>query len=281
MLEVRFSSTETFLQCRRRYDYEYKERLTRIRTGIIPVTLASIGSAFHAGVQAYYGGEDPGRALDDYFSEHDFAGQTVKVGKNEVDAILCVRGLYNRYLGWAKYSGYDDGREIVDLEKRLEWELIPGVKITGQPDKVSRDQYGQLYIDDYKTVGVYTKFDDYADKNRQGLTYTVLAEHFYGQTVAAFTLLQVHRSPPKANPIAVDPLVSYFTAEQKAEHIENLKLVLSEIKDMHYSLLPVYPHPSDLCKWCPFRDLCYAQSAEPDTLATVRERFHVKGDDET
>jgi RecB family exonuclease len=280
MVEIRYSATETFQVCRRKYQYEYAERLTRIRNGPEPVTHATIGNAFHAAMEAYYSGKDGRRALEDYISEHGLAGQTIKVGKSEVDTALCARGLYNRYIGWAKYSKFDEGRKIFALEQRLSWEIIPGVAITGKPDRIDIDQYGNLHIIDFKTVGQYTKFDNFSDKNPQMLTYSVLAEQMYAKQVSSVTLLQVHRQPPKTNPVAVDPLTEFYTNDQIAEQIEILKSLAYEIKALHAGKLDVYPHRGDHCGWCPFRDLCQSASAEPEFYDTIRERFRVKAVDE-
>jgi RecB family exonuclease len=169
VIEIRYSATETFQVCRRRYDYEYRQRLTRIRNGPEPVNHAHVGHAFHAAMEAYYSGKDGRRALEDYISEHGFAEQTIKVGRYEVNAAVCTRGLYNRYDTWAKYSKFDDGYKVFATEERLVWEIIPGVTITGKPDRIDIDQYGNLRIIDYKTVGVYTKYDNFSDKNPQML----------------------------------------------------------------------------------------------------------------
>lgn len=280
MLTVRYSATETFLTCRRRYDYEYKQRLTRFAKGEEPVTHAMVGNAFHHAMEALYSGEDGRAALEEYINVHGMAGRTIKVQRNMIDAADISRGLYNRYVVWAKTSKYDEGTTVVDLEKRLGWEIIPGVTITGKADKLRRTAFGVLELIDYKTVGQYDKFDDYADMNRQGLTYAVLAEHEYGESVDSFALVQVHRSPPKSNPMPVNVLPAFFTEEQKAEHVESLKAVAREIKALHEDTLAIFPHAGDACTYCPFKDLCLQTSQDPGNVAAVRARFRIKDSDE-
>jgi hypothetical protein len=117
-------------------------------------------------------------------------------------------------------------------------------------------------------------------KIRRCFTYSVLAEQVYAKQVSSVTLLQVHRQPPKNNPVAVDPLTEFYTNDQIAEQIEILKSLAYEIKALHAGKLDVYPHRGDHCGWCPFRDLCQSTSAEPAMYDIIRKRFRVKADDE-
>lgn len=277
MFEVRYSATEEFLTCRRKYFYNYVEKLERAHRDESYISLADVGTAFHAGMAALYLKQDGRAALQQAIAEAGLSGQLVKVGSGTVDAGLCATGLYNRASQWCKYSDFDEGMTTVMVEERLELELALGLVINGMPDRVDEDAYGGLHIRDWKSVGVYTNFNDYSEMNRQMLTYAILVEAATGKTVQSATLLQVHRNPPKSNPLPVNPLTDWFTEKQKQSHKENLTDVLLDMVGLETGETVAYPHPEKHCKWCPFSDLCLATDADPARAVELRKtNYRVK-----
>lgn len=264
--------------CRRRYAYDYMLELEpSYYKDDRPVSLASVGTAVHAGLEALYRGEDAGRALEASITEQGMRDATVKIQKSLVNAGDVARGCLNRYVSWKAHTDFDSGRKTVMLEERLRMEIIPGVEITGMADRVVEDEWGQLHVYDYKTCGQYNQYTAFSDRNRQGLTYAALVEAHTGMKVVSFTLLQIHRSPPKANPLPVNPLTDYFTDEQKSAHIRHLKNVAGEIQALHGRELAVYPHPGQHCDWCPFKELCYTADAEPESFdEMINTKFRKK-----
>lgn len=266
MNEYRYSSTETFLVCRRRFMYEYVWEIEPNYLTEKPGTLADVGNAFHAGAQALYSGANCNEAVEQYIREHHLEGQTYK----GTDLAYCARGLINRFKNWPGRREFDEGYKTVMLEEKLRLELLSGVFITGIPDRVVEDQFGRLHIIDYKTVGQYRTYAEYMDLNRQGRTYALLVEAATGKHVDSFTLLQVHRKPPKSNPQPVNDLPKWFTEDEKKSHRKQLEQIVTDMVNLAKGDLSVYPHPGDHCGWCPFQKLCYTQDAEKDNFETMK-----------
>lgn len=262
----RYSATEQYLVCRRRFKYDYVWEIEPDYSGERPVGLSDVGSAFHAGMEGLYKCKDGRRRMEAYIRLHGLSGKLVKINTSMKDAATVARECYTRYDAWRQYSDYDNGRVPVLIEQRLQMEILPGVFISGAMDRVDEDEYGQLHVVDYKTVGRYDQYLKYSDMNRQGLTYCALVEAALGRPVVSFTLLQVHRSPPKSNPQPVNPITEFFSDQQKESHLKHLADTASEMVALAKGKLPATPHPSDVCGYCQFKDLCLSEDADPDNF---------------
>ena len=129
--------------------------------------------------------------------------------------------------------------DVLFLEKNFTFKIGEGV-IKGAIDRVDRLTDGTLEIIDYKTGNPKEKLE-YSDK-RQLILYKIFLEEF----------LNI-----KAN------LLSYYYLEggyktsfvAKDKDVEKLRLeVLKEIAEIKKGNFP--PNPSELCKYCDFRDIC-------------------------
>lgn len=279
MPEYRYSATESFMVCRRKFQYEYVWEIEpNYGDGQKPTNLADVGSAFHKGMEVLYkGGENPREAVEAWYAENDLdPNGLVKINTTMKQAKDVSLGCYDRYVGWLAASKYDEGMTAIMMEDELRWEILPGIFIVAHPDRVDEDEYGQLHVRDYKTVGRYDNLLKYSDKNRQGLTYCVLLEEALGRPVATFTLIQVHRNPPKSNPIAVNPITDWFDEDQKRSHRAHLANVAQEMVSLAQGELAVYPHPGEHCDWCPFQELCYATDAEPHRVDGLLKKNYRK-----
>lgn len=270
--EFRYSSTESFMVCRRKFQYEYVWEIEpNYGTSKKPTNLADVGSAFHKGMEVLYKGEpNPREAVTEWYTENDLdPNGLVKINTSMKNANDVSLGCYDRYVSWLTRSNYDEGMTPILMEATLRWEILPGIFLVAHPDRVDEDEYDQIHVRDYKTVGRYDQLLKYSDRNRQGLTYVVMLEEMLQRTVSTFTLLQVHRNPPKGNPIAVNPITEWFDEEQKQSHRVHLANVVQEMVALAEGNLAVYPHPGDHCDWCPFQDLCLAADADPGRVPAM------------
>lgn len=80
--------------------------------------------------------------------------------------------------------------DVIDVEKEVEWEIAPGMKVMLRMDLVLRRKRDRLlFIKDYKTVG--TLYDDWAKKfehDTQLLCYTLAAEAIYGEPIGGLLM---------------------------------------------------------------------------------------------
>ena len=134
----------------------------------------------------------------------------------------------------------DEGTpEILFLEKNFTFKIGDGV-IKGAIDRVDRLSDGTLEIIDYKTGNPKEKLE-YTDK-RQLILYKIFLEEFLGTKVSLLSYYYLEGGYKTS-----------FVAKDK--DVEKLRLeVLAEIAEIKKSNFP--PNPSELCKYCDFRDIC-------------------------
>lgn len=129
--------------------------------------------------------------------------------------------------------------EILFLEKNFTFKIGEGI-IKGAIDRVDRLPDGTLEIIDYKTGNPKEKLE-YADK-RQLILYKIFLEEFLKIKVSKLSYYYLEGT--------------YKTSfEAKDKDVEKLRLeVLEEIAEIKKGNFP--PNPTELCKYCDFRDIC-------------------------
>jgi len=129
--------------------------------------------------------------------------------------------------------------EILFLEKNFTFKIGDGI-IKGAIDRVDRLPDGTLEIIDYKT-GNPKETLQYADK-RQLILYKIFLEEFLKIKVSKLSYYYLEGT--------------YKTSfEAKDKDVEKLRQeVLEEIAEIKKGNFP--PNPSELCKYCDFRDIC-------------------------
>ena len=129
--------------------------------------------------------------------------------------------------------------EIIFLEKSFTFKVGDGI-IKGAIDRVDKLPDGTLEIIDYKTGNPKEKLE-YADK-RQLILYKIFLEEFLKIKVSKLSYYYLEGT--------------YKTSfEAKEKDVEKLRQeVLDEITEIKKGNFP--PNPSELCKYCDFRDIC-------------------------
>lgn len=129
--------------------------------------------------------------------------------------------------------------EIIFLEKNFTFKVGDGI-IKGAIDRVDKLPDGTLEIIDYKTGNPKDKLV-YTDK-RQLILYKIFLEEFLKISVSKLSYYYLEGT--------------YKTSfEAKDKEVEKLRQeVLEEISEIKKGNFP--PNPSELCKYCDFRDIC-------------------------
>ena len=129
--------------------------------------------------------------------------------------------------------------EVLFLEKNFTFKIGDGV-IKGAIDRVDKMPDGTLEIIDYKTGNPKEKLE-YTDK-RQLILYKIFLEEFLGAKVSLLSYYYLEGGYKTS-----------FVAKDK--DVEKLRQeVLDEIAEIKLGNFP--PNPTELCKYCDFRDIC-------------------------
>lgn len=248
-MEYRQSDFTAFRDCRRKFDLSVNQKLEKVylpASEITKVPVSWIGTAVHAGLAAVYlGDKDPIEATLASLAEKEVADRP--------EAALAT-GSVMRFIAWRAETEFDKGWKVVQVEQRLEMPI--GVHIiTGQPDIIYQDKYGNYMVFDWKSVVSFTQLTS-APINTQLRTYALLVHNSYGMYPVSGSLLMIHRKPPKSNTIPCDIYSEKGYTETLLEnHRKDLE---NQLEDMlRLESKTAYPSPSADCKWkCPFSYVC-------------------------
>jgi len=196
---IHTSDRTLFKQCRRKWDYQ-----SPLRQNLEPKDFFNhyffIGTGFHYALEMYHGyGKDPIQAFEDYYNCFDPELLTLDC---QVAAEM-VPGMFNHYINsWLpKRQNYKtlvvDGKPQVEVEVILEIKALS--KIVGKPvhysmrfDRVIEDEYGRLWIMDYKTMA---RFDlTKLETDPQISIYSWGGELYYKRPVEGFIYLQFKKA---------------------------------------------------------------------------------------
>ena len=252
------SELTTFLRCRRKWNYGYVRGLespgyqTNLETG----------SAVHAGLQAYYRGEDPFETLKGYWAvwveDEEVSPQVVKDIK--LSGIM-LEG----YFEWLEETGIDAYLTPVAIEEKVEYLIRPDVTLHGTLDLVMQDPEGGLHLIDHKTCAAFAPYQDRRlQLNFQLLTYAILCEEFFGKPPAGaiFNLLRkVQRTSASKPPFYAREPVS-FNATQLKSHRQQIDAILTDLFRTEEEIAQgnssaAYPTVDSDCTWkCSFMGVC-------------------------
>lgn len=253
MSEYRQSDFSCFRECRRKFDLSVNQKLEKVYLPVEALTkvpVSWIGTAVHAGITSHYlGDRDPIEATLASLAEKEVADRP--------EAALAV-GSVQRFIAWRAQTQFDKGWKVKLVEERLSMPLGEHI-VTGAPDMIFEDKYGNYLVYDWKSVVSFTQLTS-APMNTQLLTYALLVQHNLGRYPISGSLLLIHRRPPKNNPIPCDIHTYMFTEEMLLNHRKNLELQLIDMVELTSET--AYPSPSPDCVWkCQYRYVCPLMSS--------------------
>jgi hypothetical protein len=188
-----------FKRCRRKWDFESPLRQNLEVKGVTSHYFF-IGTGFHYALERYHGyGEDPIEAFENYYNCFTPEELTMEI---EAYATM-IPGMFNHYIhDWLPKRRqfktlFIDGKPQVEVEVVLELKELS--KLFGEPiyysmrfDRVVEDEYGRLWIMDYKTVAGFNT--DKLETDLQISVYSWGAELYYQRPVEGMVYLQFKKA---------------------------------------------------------------------------------------
>lgn len=286
-LTLRQSEIACFLECRRRWYWEYVRGLVVDPPGFRKPNTSHTGTMVHKGVELYYrnhpldeiraGIREEGARLST--SEGSPALVLPEEWEKAIElALIMVEG----YIADLAESGADRGRKTLFVEKPLQYTFkdIQGVDVTltGIADLGVEADWG-VGLEDTKTVSTIDRVLTHA---RQLRTYALLLRLMEGTVVDRISTNQIKRvKRTKSGPFFGRPWMPMNSHMYDATYDQVLE-VLTQIVSVRQRILsgdlrPAYPVPGQYCSWkCSFEHVCIAQDDGSFSESMVEIGFQKK-----
>lgn len=270
------SELVTFLRCRRKWDWSYIKGLTTDGYN----TNLETGSAVHAGLAAYYRGQDPFDAMQDYWLPwvDVLEDMNPRLEKDIALSGIMMEG----YLEWLEEEAEDAGLTPVAVEEKVEMLLKPGIMLHGTLDLVQRDEDGRLWLFDHKTTAAFGQLADRRlQMNFQLMTYAVLCEDYFGEAPAGarLNMLRKVQRTASAKPPFYQRETVHFNKYQLANHRNHMLAILADMDRAHQCIIDgdnavAYPVVDGDCSWkCPFLSVCAMADDGSDIDGALNELY--------
>lgn len=254
MRRVNQSELTTFMRCPRKWDLSYVQGWRSSETN----SNLRVGTLVHAGLEAHYTGVPWTAALDAVGLPTTPEEDEVWNSADYDLAKLMLEG----YMEWLEDTGADSLLTPEYVERQVEVELPElGVIVHGTLDWTARDQHGQLWLFDHKTVAAFGALvDRRLQLSFQLLTYAWLLWKSTGERpvgVGLNMLRKVKRTAAAKPPFYAREMVQ-FNEHQLTNHERHLEQVISNLLEAEKQpLFVAYPVPDQDCTWkCPFMQIC-------------------------
>lgn len=244
---VKVSATRigTFLRCKKKYSFQYKENLPKLSNPSFKLGIACHESLELAGniwrKNGQISKEDHKEVLDLYDKI------SVREGIEDMEVHSIGRDLVE-----ARIANFDLGSKIVSLEEKFgfpksqhpELTTFQGVPLIGAMDKVIEFDEDTLIVVDYKTSKTAPTPDQLRTDLQLSL-YDVVANILYPQYKRVILCLDMLKS---------EPVYTYRTPEQRKEFEDYLVVVHKAMEEFEEK--DALPSLNVFCPWCDYRDYC-------------------------
>ena len=275
VLDIRQSSIQEFLDCRRRFYWNYIVGIEYDYTAddIRPWATADTGTAVHVALGAYYADDNWHSAVNKWVDKQWPDG--LPAGHKKDLVMVMVEG----HLDDLAEDGADIGETTVSIEEAVcaTIEDIHGwtVNVHGRVDRRIETEDGIKIIDDWKTVGPLTSTLDYIQQLGR---YAVLIRAATGWRADRVRTTQIRKlMRTKAGPFYGRPWVA-LNEDAYASHAANLRHQLVDMVTVIENDGPWYEHVTGECSWkCRnIQDICKAQQQGDDPELIVQIHFRDK-----
>lgn len=284
MSDTSMSALKTFLNCQKRYEYQYVRGLRPLRES---TDVMDLGTLFHAGCQAGYKlGKDAApitmqgywlkyahtRVDETIANGYDYHGERREIKVDE-EQVQLVHDMLDYY--WENVGQHDQFDEVVAVEEPFVLE-VGGYSIRNTFDLVVREA-GRIVVYDHKTVGNVKESAEFLPLDFQVGAYMVAAASHFGEPVE-FVYNMVRRAVPKEltksgrkSTSSKDPM-DYLRRERlwknETELGEWRNTLESLVDEMDRKTTANVPAPSFLrnpvkgymgCLGCAYKSLCSAE----------------------
>ena len=293
-LEMRRSALSVFVNCPRRFYWEYLQGLRRIHPeSQIPFRTADAGNAFHAGVEAFWTDSELGHNSDqidraavalrsqqaaDSWISRNFPGQSLE--KERKLASVMVHGFVDDVLKDAGDSKRTletkQGRTLAIERGFIRSTAVMGshyhgpwtVSVHGHVDRLY-ETAGLLYIEDYKTCA---QFSNIAQHLPQMMLYRWLLGDIRVSGYAITQVKRVLRTKPGPHiQREIFPITPQITDYHNLQIRHQLKRIVALICEYGpQETLDYHPNPTGECSWkCPVKDICDTQQRGEDPQLVI------------
>lgn len=245
---IKLSATRisTFLRCKRKYWFQYHEKMPKLSNPSFKLGLACHESLELAGKIWMEKGKFDKKDLEKIFKFYDEI--SVREGIEELDVHAWGKDMVK-----SRLSSFALGNKIISLEEKFGFWNDPtnqdlktkyGVPLMGAMDKIVELDNDTLVIVDYKTSKTAPTPEQLKEDIQLSL-YDLVASMLYPQYDRIILCLDMLKS---------DPVYSYRTPEQREAFDKYLLVVYNEMlklkdKDAFASL-------NVFCPWCDYKDYC-------------------------
>ena len=294
MKNLSHSEMAMWRRCRRKWYLSQHRGLRRV--GVSFNDAFGIGNRVHDALSSYY---DPEKRLDPVqFVRGTVAADLVKypehedtINKEAAQAELMISG----YLDWLSETGIDQGLEVIESEKAVVVDLIPGTRVISKLDvRVEHAELGGRYALEFKTTSTI-KPPAHLSINTQFLTEH-LAEYLWllqnerdpesgAKGVIRRALLKSKRTARAKGPFFASETVRH-NVTQLRNHWYHVVAIAEEINTAtealdagasHHTIC--HPNPTDQCSWdCPFVRQCQNMDSDPDNAERAFQTQFEVGD---
>lgn len=270
VIDVRQSAISAFMDCRRKFFYEYVLGIEPdYPDGPRPWTTADTGTAFHEGIGAYYQGKDPMTAV---------AAWSLTQWPDELPEkrdMELVEIMLEGHIADLAQDGADVGETTIGVEVPVlatvhdidHWDI----NIHGRVDRLIETEDGNV-IDDWKSVASFTSIDSYLHQLGR---YALLVRSGNGWRADRVRTTQVKRvKRTKDGPFYQRPWTP-LSEDAYATQAINLRAVLRDMVRVIDQDGPWYEHYTGECSWkCRVQDVCQAQMRgdDPETIVELHYR---------
>lgn len=272
-IDIRQSAIGAFVDCRNKFRWEYVEGLEPDYTSSQrPWKTTDIGSAFHAGIGAYYLEMDALAYADAYILEQGWELEDIK------DRDLIHKMLLGHIDDIAS-QGLDIGERTIGVEVPVQGTVLDvngyDVTVHGQVDRLIETEDGLQIIDDWKTVG---PLDTALGHIQQLMRYALLIRSSTGWRADRIRTTQVRKVKRTGDgPFCARPWIP-CTDEVYAHHAALTRHLLGDIVACLVDDGPWYEAPSGECSWkCRVEDICVGQQHGDDVEMIVELHYRKKG----
>lgn len=257
---IKLSATRisTFLRCKKRYWYQYMEKMPKLSNPSFKLGLACHESLELAGNIWLKGGSDKEAFTDAEIEEimAEYLKVSIREGIEEMD--VHAEG---KQLVLSRLSSFKLGKALMSLElpfgfpesKYPDLTTDQGVPLIGAIDKVIELDSDTLLIVDYKTSKTAPTPDQLKEDLQLSL-YDLVASILYPQYKRTVLCLDMLKS---------EPVFTYRTPQQRLEfnnYLTEVHKQMSELKEEK----DAQPSLNLFCPWCDFKDYCpaYTEACE-------------------
>jgi len=282
MLKVRNSEIAKFKRCQRSwYTGYYLEKKPAYGQRTFPAAFDT-GNAVHAGLEAYYLGEDMKAALNAHKVEMMASLHPDADHKPWEKVWKMAAAMLDHYPAWVSYNGLDVGESTLAIEEQIEFP-VAGVMITCRPDRLVRTRRG-IVVEDWKT-GVVDRPHMF-DADWQMLNYGLAAWMKYGEIPFGARHRRIARSMHTTRAKKEQYAQHYvsFGPDRLEVHRKHLELAVTDLLAVRARLDagedPVYtcpPNRLSTCNWdCNVQEICSMMDQGEDWQYVLSTEFEDK-----